>query len=285
MVESGDISVDFSVDELVVLAQLLGYEPLPGLGREPFGEISDAEREAALGAARRSLIARRVVSLSGEAVEVLPAVAAVIEIAAAPGILGRAQFESRGSVETRFYGSRPDATVEHAPLEGSVHRLTPFPTDELLTRVLDFCRLEQRPEIEAPPFTVSFGELQACGERVAAGDSESARVLLSGAGAPTDSAAAFVQAIGTKCHLARVTFLYRLDDNRLAGGELTWVDGGEHGLWLTPTPDADDAIGSKSEGAYTALLDEPVMVTPTSASAIAAELLSYLPGDDAIGDD
>jgi hypothetical protein len=263
-----DISIDFTVEELAVLAELLGAPTLPRLGAEPLAHHSTEVQTALLEAGRRSLVARRVLTVGDDGDVLADAVRSLLEVTSQPALLGRAEHEVEGRVETIFYSSVPDVSVEDLELEGSIHRLTPFATEELLTRMLDRCSLTQRPAPDSSPFTTTLGGLRLCGERVLAGDVDGARQALGGNGS-----SAFVDALLTRVSSSRVTVLYRPSETVIEGGELTWIDGGGSGLWLTPTPDLDADEDELEEA-----LDLEVEIEPTTADAIASELFSYLPG-------
>ncbi len=275
MAGSGDdVAIDFSVEELVALALLLGQPLLPGLGEDPLAALDAGQRDAVLDSARRSLVARRVVV--GEetsdhkiTLEVLGAVASLLAAASSPGILSRVEHEIDGRVETGFFMSVPEVSVEHSALVGGVHQLTPFATEDLLARVLDVCGLEERPAIDAKPFATTLGALRQCGACVEQGDLDAARDALG----DNDAVSAFVRAVSTRTASSRVTILHRPDDTHVEGGELTWLDGGEHGLWITPTPDT----GFGSDPDFDESLTLPVAIKPARATEIAEELFSYLP--------
>ncbi|HEY3673672.1 MAG TPA: hypothetical protein VGN51_22240 [Acidimicrobiia bacterium] len=270
--QGDEVSIDFSVEELLLLAELLGQPALPGLDDAALAHLTPDARSAASDAALHSLMARRVVVSTAEGVtEVAAPVMSLLEVASAPALLGRAEHEVDGLMEIRFYLSQPDVSVEQTPLIGGVHRLTPFATEELLTRALGRCALTERPVVDADPITVTLGQLRATNDAVEAGEVDQARAALGG----SDGAAAFVAALTTRVSSSRVTFLHRPTDTVIEGGELTWLDGGPGGLWLTPTVDTDP-----DEDDLDAVLDFEVEIAPATAAAIAAELHSYLPGSD-----
>jgi hypothetical protein len=272
-----EIAIGLSTEELVVLAELLGQRELPGLGAEPLGPVESDSRASAVRAALHGLLARRIVRIDDGDATVLDAIATLLSIASAPAIFAHVLYETAGLVESRMYAAQPEISVEHALLGSEVHRLSPFPTDQLLARLLSFCQLEERPEIACTPFDVSAGVLRACGRAISAGDASAAISTMVDDGAETGSATAFVNALVTKRSSTRVALVYRPREHQLAGGELTWVDGGDHGLWLTPTPPhapqaEEDAVGASEPTS--------ILIQPTSARWVATELLSYLPGSD-----
>jgi hypothetical protein len=269
--QDGEVSIDFSVEELLLLAEILGQPAIPGLDERALLGLTPEARSAASEAALHSLVARRVVTQTDGTSDIAAPVVSLLEAASQPALLGRTEHEVDGLMELRFYLSQPDVSIEQTPLVGAVHRLAPFATEELLTRALDRCALEERPRADAEPFTVTLDQLRTTNDAAEAGDLDLARRAIGG----TASAAAFVSALTTRVSSSRVTLLHRPTETVIEGGELTWLDGGPGGLWLTPTVDTDP-----DEDDLDTVLDFEVEIAPTTATAIAAELFSYLPGGD-----
>ena len=267
-------SLDFSVEELVALSGLLKHRLLPGLGESPLRSLDDEQESLVCRTALHSLIARKIVQIGEEEPEVVGSVAAVLETASYPYILGRAEYAKAGSLyETRFYSARVAIGVEHTPLTGAVHRITPFDTTELLQRVVTFVRLEARPTVDVQPLTVTPEQLRECITAATRGDDQESLAPFIAAGADRATADQFVSALMHGVGSSRVTFLHRPDGTHVAGGDLAWLDGNEHGLWLTP------AIDRPSDAGATAAV-ESVTIEATTAAEIASTLLSYLPQPD-----
>lgn len=268
-------SIDFSIEELVAMAEILELRGLPGLGAEPLAFLAPELHEAVLASARRSLVARRFVRpTAGDGFEIIRPVVQMVTCVARSGIQVRAVFEADGNAETRCFAAEPDLTIEHSVVLGAVQRLTPFRTEQLLARVLEFGGIETRPRGDVAPFAASERALTVCAEILAAGDRDAAVTTLTADGVPEASAEAFVRALGHRVSSASVTILHRPKPEEIHGGELTWMDCGEHGLWLTPALAGDgeaDAVEPFEPGAVT--------IEPTTAKWIAEELLSYLPGE------
>lgn len=294
-----ELAVDFTVEGLVVLCDALDLPHPPGLGPDPLGSLEATTRGAILDSARRSLLARRMIAIEEERVTLDAAVEAFLEVVTSPGIVVRAVSEADGYVETRFYSAVPDVTVEHSVVMGSIQRFTPFSTDALLARVLQFLRLAERPDGQGEAFDLTTGVLAGCAELLAVDDPDGARKVIEDAGVPVQSAEAFVRALRTRASSSSVTILHRPTEDHVAGGELTWIDAGDNGLWLTPLPadsdgldpGVDSGVGSGGVGDPTGPggggydddpPDLPLRVERTSAASIAAELLSYLPGGDTL---
>lgn len=273
---SGEPSIDFSIEELVALAEILELRGLPGLGAEPLAFLEPEVQEPVLASARRALVARRfLVPTEGGGFEVARPVAHMVARVARSGIQVRAVYEVPGHAETRWFAAEPDLGVEHGAAIGTVQRLTPFRTEQLLARVLEFCGIATRPENPAPSFSASAASIRSAVEVLAIGDADGAHTVLTTGGADPAGATAFVHALQHRVASASASILHRPAENIIAGGELTWLDCGDDGLWLTPAlGDPGDDDGSDSP--ETAGL---LTIAPTTAKHIAEELLSYLPGE------
>lgn len=276
------ISIDFSVEELVALGEVLGLAPLPGLDPEPLGAVDEPARGLVLDAARRSLAARRVLAfgqVDGTGPVVVPAVATLLSVAAAPGLCARVacQFPDESRLVT--YTAQPDITVEHVRA-GWLHRLAPLATADLVVRMLEVAGLEMvglgvgDPDAGATAagFSVPADALRRAGELVLASRPGDATAVLVEAGAPAGQAAGFVAALGAARASVTVTVLHRPGDRHLAGGELAWLDGGDHGLWLVPVADGTPGTGQP-----------PVVVETTTVGHIARLLLGYVPSSTSGG--
>lgn len=253
-----ELSVDFTTEELLLLAERCGVEPPAGLTAGDTLQLPAEYRQAIREQAEGALRARRVLGEDGT--EPVEAVVTLLSVLGRPALLTTASIEQGGVVETRFYASNPDLAVEHRSLATSVHRLLPFATRDLLSRVLGFVDLRPVEPPAVPALVATVATLEACSTKVAEHDHHAAVAVLTQAGAPSVTAEAFVEALKAKRASASVTILYRPEDDKVAGGQLTWIDAGLRGLWVSEATEGDR-----------------LEVIPRPAEEIAKELLSYLP--------
>jgi hypothetical protein len=258
----GELSVDFTTEELVVLAGAAGTGLPVGLG-DPTDDLPKDVLDLLQERARAALIARRVLVAEEEDSEPEPveAVSTLLRATASPGLLVTASLEQEGVVETRSYCALPDLSVEHQSLASSVFRFTPFATRDLLARVFRFVDLRPAAVVDVPPFTVAAATLAGAAEQVVGHDHQQAVLALTGAGVPVASAEAFVEAIKAKRASASITVLFKPEESKVAGGQLTWIDAGLQGLWLTEQGSDDSSLSVRS----------------VAAEELSKELLSYLP--------
>jgi hypothetical protein len=238
---------EYGVDELTAVAEIVGASAFPGVGEAPFSELSGEGRDAALRSARRSLLAHGVLTIDDDGVlQIPPPHSELFRVAFAPALVMNAEHRRRDSIETRAYYALPEVAVEHSVAVGGVHRLEPFAARELLNRVREFVMLVDRPAGDGEQVELPAEELSRA---LAKGE------LPAGAGALGDALADLVAMSYVRC-------LHR-EGKAIVGGELRWIDTGEHGVWLIE-PSQDDS--------------DRVAVTRTAAANLFDELLSYLPG-------
>jgi hypothetical protein len=232
----------YAADELVALAALVGAPGFPGAD-EALPTEAEA-REAALRAARRSLLARSVLEIDEEGVlRVLAPHAELVAVA-----LGRAaavSIERRRpeSLDRRSLYVADGTGVEHSAELGHVHRLERFDAAELADRVLERAELDDRPE--------SGEELETTAEELDAALASAARA--------EDVSGSLGETLATLRSLVRVAALRR-EEGRIVGGELVWLDLGEAGLRIVEPADEAGRL----------------RVRPSSGAAITEELRSYI---------
>lgn len=263
------VSIDFTSEELAVLTRVLGINlfwlrtdtfPIPTAG---------SERDVVLGLAHRALVARRVLSV-GDEPAVLPAVARMLGIMAAPLLVVEIARRERNHTTHSYFAAIPEATIGQEPVGDGIHRFTPFPTSELLAQAVHAARLEERPPVAGKPFRVAASALRAALAAGEEGDGEAVASGLGRAGAASEDARLFSQALSSRLRVVSVTVVHRPATAVVAGGEIAWIDGNDAGLWGVPTA---GNLGPDPDGE-----DPPCSVFPTTAAALGASILSFLPG-------
>jgi hypothetical protein len=232
----------YAADELAALAILLGAAGFPGAD-EALPADGEA-REAALRAARRSLLARGVLEIDDEGVLRVLAPHAEL-VAVALGRVAAVSIERRtsDSLDRRSLYVADGAGVEHAAELGHVHRLERFDASELEQRVLALAAIAQTDE--------SGEELEATPEEL--------DVALARAGRGEQVDGALGELLRTLQSLGRVTALRRTD-GKLVGGEVMWLDLGGAGLRVVEPSGQGDRV----------------RLRPASGAAVADEVRSYI---------
>lgn len=266
---TSSVSIDFSTEELVLLSELTSMPMPAGVGVESLELLPTEYRAYARSSAQAALTARRVIESGVDGPEVPEPIQQLLEVLGRPGMLGVANVQTGEIVETRFYCADPDLGVEHEEIGPSVHRLSPFPTREFLSRILTFVDLRPADVNDAPPFDATLAQLETVDQLVSSFEVDAAIQLLVDSGATQPAAAGFVAAIQTRRASVTITLLYKSTDTHTEGGVISWIDGGLNGYWLTDQAD-EDAVGA----------DAPITVSPASAEALVSQLASYLPTAD-----
>lgn len=267
-VPADDVFIDFSQEELVVLARLLGR---PGDADELGSDVATA--------ARHSLLARHVLVPEDGTDRIAAPIDLLLATMWDPALIGRSWRRVGDALERRTFGGRPEVGVEQYAVDDGVVRLVPFAVEELLVRMLLHAGLAERPLGATDELSVSWTPLVEAAELARSGDDTRAAEALRASGADESGAAAFCHALAQAVAFAGAAVLTRdennAEDNAVSGRELAWLDGGEHGLWLVPVAlarvlcfDADDPFDE---------VPETCVVAPVDASTIASELYAYLP--------
>ncbi|MSO37260.1 MAG: hypothetical protein EXQ69_03300 [Acidimicrobiia bacterium] len=266
-----DVFIDFSQEELVVLARLLGRP-------EQAYEIS---KESAL-TARSSLLARHVLVVSGDNDQIAAPIDLLLATTWDPSLVGRSWRRVGDTLERRTFGGRPEVGVEQFAVEEGIVRLVPFAVEELLVRMLIHAGLAERPTDATDEFSVAWPTLLEATELARTHDPAAGAEVLRASGVVEHGAVSFCLALAHPIAFAGASLLAREEDDKVSGGELAWLDGGDHGLWLIPVEfacelcfDADDPFEE---------VPETCVVTRVEASTIAAELYAYLPVAPASGE-
>jgi hypothetical protein len=255
-------SIDFTTEEVLTACDVAGLPRPVGLV-DAMSDVPEEVQAYLRTSARESLTVRGVLAGSdGEQPVIAEAVATLLEVAGAPGLLCIVAVEQEGIVETRFFAASPDLGVEHLALATTLHRFVIFPTRDLLARVLRFVDLRPADAPDALSFVVPVSVLERVGEAAEAYEDERAGQLLAEAGASPTDAVTFIEALRAKRSTINVTILHKPTEQTVEGGALTWLDAGMNGLWISEPAD-DDAT---------------VEIKPVDAKTISGELLSYLPG-------
>jgi hypothetical protein len=232
----------YAADELAALAALLGAPGFPGADEALPAQAEG--REAALRAARRSLLARGALEIDEAGIlRVVPPHAELVAVALGRGAAVSIERRRPESLDRRSLYVADGAGVEHSAELGHVHRLERFDAADLAERVLEHAELDDRPE--------SGDELETTAEELDA--------ALTAAARGEDVSGPLGEALRTLRSVGRVTALRR-EDERIVGGELAWLDLGEAGLRVVE-PEAEAGR---------------LRVRPASSAAIADELRSYI---------
>lgn len=253
-----------------MLAAELGLPLVPLLSFDPIA-VERPERAAELDATTRAELTARGILPEPVGGDVAEPIRALLELLAAPQLLLRVEASFLGAEAEWQYACTPEGAIEIAEMSDRSWRFSAIPPHDLLPRVLELVGLEDRPEIAIDALSLPTRTLLALPDLIENGDKDRVVARLVADGASEPSACALVDALRAARGAASVTVLYRPEAQRLVGGELTWIDGLDAGLWITPIP---DTTGWDPEGPDAG---PEVELRPVTAEWIRAELASYLP--------
>jgi len=258
-----EVGVEFTLQELGVLANLLELPTAAGIEQNPIDDLPVAAREPVVDSVLASLSARQIVAGEGNEVEVAEPIKVIMGAASVPGLVAVVSRQVDTVVDTTFLSVTPDLGVEVASVAHTVFRLTPFASSDLLARVLRLSDLHPVPGVESvEPLELPQAQLEQCAESMLAGDDEAALLALGG---PSDSTEAFLQALKAKRSSSQVTILHKPGDGRVEGGAIAWIDAGFRGVWTTEAVEED--------GELTGI----IRIESADSRELARELFTYLP--------
>ncbi|MHB8287630.1 MAG: hypothetical protein ACYDEY_00020 [Acidimicrobiales bacterium] len=266
-------SIDFSSEELVVLARHLAIAP-----PRTAGDLSLVSDDATA-VARRSLVARRIVS-SAPAGDGEPIVAAaqtpesrareavrdLVYLICVPSLSVEISCRTEEADDTWFILAQPEAAVEQAVVCDGVFRFTPFRAEEIPGRLQLRTQLSDRPTIGDGILSLPRSLLMRIRDLADSGARDEALQLCRGRD-DESLMSQLVEALAACKAFLAVTVMNFGAGSTVEGGVVSWADAGELGLWRLP--DAGSLVGEVG--------DELVDVFPTSKAQLLADLASFFP--------
>jgi len=264
-----------SGEELTVLAELLGVPPPPG-APAPAASTPDSEPAAwgAQQAALRSLLAHGAVQVTDGRVEMPGTLEAVVRTAAEPTVRAAVIVVTDESTELRYLAASPFLAVEHHFESFGTHVLRPFEPRAFSSEVAACAGWSGPDTVVGSLFEVSFAQLHRLLTEASSGRPHEADGPWS-----AEPARSFAPAATNAMSSGTVTLARRPAESMITGKILTWINGGEHGLWsMTPPAQSpwNDAEGGELSPAAERL---PVWIEPVGVAQLIAEIEDSLPDD------
>jgi len=247
--------LDLTVGEASFLADVLGVAPPPGLvdpDDDALVIVDEGGRSLPGSAVKKvaevvapGLLERRLVD--GEGTVAAP-VADLLTVVGSPHLVARVAYESAGEVEVRAFTARPEMAVEQRHLADGRVRFSPFDPARLVARILEFVAPDRMSGAEGfDPAADGVGGGGTDPSLAIECSSAVIEALFAADPVPLDSAAAILVSDGVDAAAAEllaaavsavrstgsVTMLLRPVDDAIHGVELTWMDAGDNGMWLT----------------------------------------------------
>ena len=156
-----NISLSFSQEEVVLVLKLLGAESIPGVGQQPFGEVSEDVERHLLASAERTLRARAMISIEDDRINIDQVVVALIGTCAVPQyswLVTRVLQEQ--PPENRFYHVSPSMFIEHTISGPGIHTFTALARQaQMVERLTQFWQLHSQ-DVEQQSQIVQTEEMQ-----------------------------------------------------------------------------------------------------------------------------
>lgn len=255
-----DATIDLSLEEIAVLAERGGIDVPAPVRWEVSNLSAQAGWSQRLETATRSLQARHLLADSGTPAPALDRMLALFD---EPVMVGHVEFEFDGNAYEFHLCADDEAAGELLALATGLFRFSVFPLEEFVSRLIVRSGLMARPH-EPGGFTITAGaflDLVAA----AAGGEDPVELLVERAGAGREVATRYTAATAERLASSSVTVLCCTGPGVLEGGSLSWLDGGQHGLWRLP--DDDEDTGEPAEA---------LEVRAVTAEELLDELGSYL---------
>lgn len=144
-----NISLSFSQEEVVLILKILGADTIPGVGQQPFGEVSEEVERHLLASAERTLRARAMIAIEDERINIDQTVVALIGTCAVPQLSWLVTRTVKNQLpENRFYHSTPSMFVEHTISGPGIHTFTALARQEqMVERLTNFWELHSPQEL------------------------------------------------------------------------------------------------------------------------------------------
>jgi len=258
-----EIGVEFTLQELGVIADLLDLPTAAGIEDNPIDDLPEELRGPVVESIIGSLEARQILTRTDDSVVVAEPIQLIVTAASAPSLIAIVSKQVDTLIDTTFLSVTPDIAVEVGAVAHTVYRLTPFATSDLLARVLRLSDLHPSSEmVEVEPLDLSQDQLEKCAEALLDADDPGALEALGGSNPSSD---AFLRALKAKRSSSQVTIVHQPGEGRVEGGTIAWIEAGLRGVWTT------EAV--EEEGEPTGM----VHIACADARDIAMEMFTYLP--------
>ena len=237
------LTVILSREELLAVLNVLRAPLIPGLDREPSGELSPEQEAFALVVARRALLARELAQMraDGEFLVQRGLLAAVGACAYAQDSILAYTWPAGAETPDGLFGHiRGGDVVAHTRPTAVLHRFTLLPSKAaLVAHVLAFCEFDAAPPAAACDFTVPRQDFADARQYASAGNSVAAIELLVRDGAPEAAAASLVATWAAAPRVSVLQTLIQQGNQAVRTREFTLLQSGQHAWWAAPGPGAE----------------------------------------------
>lgn len=231
------MEMHYSVDELQAVATIVGIEDPPALSGL-VGPDAPVQSEELSAAVLRSLIARGALTAADDTLEFTEPHGTLLTAVFAPEALVHAERWDAGGMELRSASLLDGSAVWQALLPAGIVRVSVSEASGLRDELRPWSELPDRPEASGEPIETTVEELFALESAVGNGDGPLGALM-------------YARVSATR--VLRIDF--DADRNPLRR-EVTWIDGGELGLWRVLEDGERARVEPIGRAALDAALDE-----------------------------
>jgi hypothetical protein len=206
------MEMHYSVDELQAIATIVGIEDPPALSGL-VGPDAEPQSDEVCAAVLRSLIARGALTAAGDTLEFTEPHGTLLTAVFAPEAVVHAERWEAGAMELRTACLLDGSAVWQALLPAGIVRVSVSEAGGVRGELRPWSELPERPEASGEPIETTVEELFALERAAGDGDGPLGALMYARLGA---------------------TRVLRIDfdaDRTPVRREVTWIDGGELGLW------------------------------------------------------
>jgi len=254
-----DDYLDVTTEQLLALSRGLGFADPMFLRSPPVADWPEEVRTEVEILGVRSLIARDLVRVGEDGMQVPQQLRDVMSAICDPTIVVAAMRARNQDMQVaNFYSGNVD-TVSHQPAAGGNHRLRLFPTNRLLELIDRVCEVGVADAPNGDVIRLDEEVVQNVTRAGLAGpDPDSMAEDLAALGVSAE-ATTVLEAIGDEMSLANVTVLHQISESEVEGSTTAWLSGAGSGSWVV-TRDGSDAV-----------------ITPTSGGDVMKSITAGLP--------
>ena len=242
MENDNTIVLTLSLEELVLLLNLLEIGRLPGMAEDPSADAPPDQVDGAMAAAERGLRARGFIQITSEDEPIIvfsPLLALLLGCVAAHTVMLAASEPAGRPADARYYHVSEHLAVERSFPQLGLHRFTGGPEfGDIAGELLEMLDINSQPRPSGRAGTVSAANMATVRD-LAPNDKEKAASLLQEGGLPPDTAQALAEALHEPVCVGSVTAEYGRPDSRLEDFGVVVT---EQGIWGVVPGGKDDMM-------------------------------------------
>jgi hypothetical protein len=235
------INLLLSREELLLTLRLLQVDSIPGLDRDPQGDLTPEGLELALTVAGRALRARELAQVQEDGSLALHnlLMTAVGICAYATQTIFVYHWQEDGDLPVRYFGHiRGDDFVAHTRPDDVLHLFTLLPTkDQMVEQILQLCAWEDKAQKNGA-YSLEVADFGQVRQWAREGEVDTVVSHLINHQASPEAAAALASTLNHSPHVSIMQMLRQQADQSVAKQDFTLVQDQDH-AWLMTSPTGD----------------------------------------------